>query len=94
MKKTTLYILGALALGLAAMPANGATRKTSAQDEVILHAWSWSLDTIAANMKQIKEAGYDYVQTSPVQTCYVGDGGGMALMSQPGDSVMGKWYYY
>ncbi len=34
------------------------------------------------------------VQTSPVQTCYVGEGGGMALMSQPGDSVRGKWYYY
>ena len=45
-------------------------------------------------MKQIKEAGYDMVQTSPVQTCYVGENGGMALMSQPGDSVSGKWYYY
>ncbi len=74
--------------------AQGLQRKTSAQDEVILHAWSWALDTIADNMKQIKEAGYDMVQTSPVQTCYVGEGGGMALMSQPGDSVRGKWYYY
>ncbi len=74
--------------------AQGLQRKTSAQDEVILHAWSWALDTIADNMKQIKEAGYDMVQTSPVQTCYVGENGGMALMSQPGDSVSGKWYYY
>lgn len=64
------------------------------ENEVILHAWSWSLDTIAANMKNIAAAGYDYVQTSPVQTCYVGDGGGMALFSEPGDSVQGKWYYY
>ena len=45
-------------------------------------------------MKLIKDAGFDFVQTSPVQSCYVGDGGGMALMSRPGDKVMGKWYYY
>ncbi len=65
-----------------------------ADDEVILHAWTWSFDTIANSMAEIAAAGYDYVQTSPAQACYVGDGGGMALFSQPGDSVMGKWYYY
>lgn len=64
------------------------------EDKVILHAWSWSFDTIAANMKQIAKAGYDYVQTSPAQACYIGDNGGMALFSEEGDSVMGKWYYY
>lgn len=64
------------------------------RDEVILHAWTWSFDTIAANMRQIAEAGYDYVQTSPAQACYVGDNGGMALFSEEGDSVMGKWYFY
>ncbi|MCM1067028.1 MAG: alpha-amylase family protein [Muribaculaceae bacterium] len=63
-------------------------------DEVILHAWSWSLDTIANNMKTIADAGYNYVQTSPVQACFIGEGGGHALYSQPGDSVRGKWYYY
>lgn len=68
--------------------------ETVPQDELILHAWSWSFDTIAANMRQIAEAGYDYVQTSPAQACFVGDDGGMALYSEEGDSVMGKWYYY
>lgn len=63
-------------------------------DDVILHAWSWSFDTIAANMKDIANAGYAYVQTSPANTCYVGENGGLALFSQPGDSVTGKWYYY
>ncbi len=63
-------------------------------DDVILHAWSWSFDTIAANMKDIAAAGYDYVQTSPANTCFVGENGGMALFSQEGDSIRGKWYYY
>ncbi|MDE5954580.1 MAG: alpha-amylase, partial [Duncaniella sp.] len=49
---------------------------------------------IAANMKDIAEAGYAYVQTSPANTCYVGENGGLALFSQPGDTVSGKWYYY
>lgn len=82
------------AMALAAVAGTAAAKKTSEQDKVILHAWTWSLDTIAANMQRIADAGYDYVQTSPVQACYVGDGGGMALFSQPGDSVQGKWYYY
>lgn len=64
------------------------------EDDVILHAWTWSFDTIAANMKAIADAGYAYVQTSPAQACYVGEDGGMALFSQESDSVRGKWYYY
>ncbi|WP_289857673.1 alpha-amylase family glycosyl hydrolase [uncultured Muribaculum sp.] len=63
-------------------------------DDAILHAWSWSFDTIAANMKNIADAGFAYVQTSPVNTCFVGEDGGMALFSEDGDSVKGKWYYY
>ena len=93
--KITHLALPAL-LGLTVLPAAPQTAAPAAptEDEVILHAWTWSLDTIAANLKDIAEAGYTYVQTSPVQTCYVGEGGGMALYSQPGDSVSGKWYYY
>lgn len=79
---------------MGAMLSFAAVSKTSAPDKVILHAWSWSFNTIADNMKKIADAGYDYVQTSPAQTSYVGDNGGMALFSEPGDSVQGKWYYY
>lgn len=89
MKKTLM--IGLLAGSLAA-PTVAAQAPT--EDEVILHAWSWNLNTIAENMKDIADAGYTYVQTSPVQTCYIGDGGGLALFSEPGDSVQGKWYYY
>ena len=73
---------------------NNADGNQANHDEVILHAWSWSFDTIAANMHLIADAGYDYVQTSPAQACYIGDNGGPALFSEEGDSVMGKWYYY
>lgn len=81
---------------LAVSSCGSSSNQTAAQteDDVILHAWSWSFDTIAANMKDIAEAGYAYVQTSPANTCFVGENGGMALFSQEGDSVQGKWYYY
>ena len=90
-KLPILLLLGAATFTPAAINAG---RPAHNKGEVILHAWSWSLDTIAANMKRIADAGYDYVQTSPVQRCFVGENGGMALYSQPGDSVKGKWYYY
>ena len=80
-------------IGLAmAIPA--AAQTAPSENEVILHAWTWNLNTIAENMADIAAAGYKYVQTSPVQTCFVGDNGGPALFSEEGDSVMGKWYYY
>ncbi len=96
MKKTSkIFALSALAV-LVAQPVSFARTKATkpADDEVILHAWTWSFDNIAKSMAEIAAAGYDYVQTSPAQACFVGDGGGMALYSEPGDSVMGKWYYY
>lgn len=41
--------------------------KEDVQDGVILHAWDWSFDNIRSQMKNIAEAGYSAVQTSPVQ---------------------------
>ena len=71
-----------------------AETQKSLNDKTILHAWSWSFNTIAENMKKIAEAGYDYVQTSPANACFIGEDGGKALYSNPGDIVKGKWYYY
>ena len=94
MNKLTFYIAAA-ALMCSCAPKKTATEASVPNDdELILHAWSWSLNTIADNMKLISDAGYDYVQTSPVQACFVGEEGGKALFSEPGDSVKGKWYYY
>ena len=95
MKNYFLYPAMGLAV-IASMTACG--HKTAIEvptnDSTILHAWSWSFDTIAANMKTIADAGFDFVQTSPANTCFVGEDGGMALFSEEGDSVKGKWYYY
>ena len=34
--------------------------------ETILHVWSWNFPTITENMKQIADAGFTMIQTSPV----------------------------
>lgn len=94
MKKLSFLSIAGIMIISSCNPSKETSSTTETNDDVILHAWSWSFDTIAANMKEIAEAGYDYVQTSPANTCYVGENGGMALFSQPGDSVTGKWYYY
>ena len=83
-----------LALSLSSCSSNEDQNLAETSDNVILHAWSWSFNTIADNMADIANAGYTFVQTSPANTCYVGENGGMALFSQEGDSVSGKWYYY
>lgn len=92
MNKTVLMAGAASLVAISAMAAKH--NPTVPADEVILHAWSWSFPTIAENMKDIADAGYHYVQTSPANTCFVGEEGGLALFSEPGDSVGGKWYYH
>lgn len=57
------------------------------KDGAILHAWSWSFNTIKNNMKLIAQSGYTSVQTSPINEIKVGDNGGMQLYGN------GKWYY-
>lgn len=39
------------------------------KDGAILHCWCWSFNTIKENMKDIAEAGFSTVQTSPANTC-------------------------
>lgn len=58
------------------------------KDGAILHAWSWSFNTIKENLPKIAEAGFTSVQTSPVNECLEGEGGGMQLFGN------GKWYYH
>ena len=63
-------------------------------DGAILHTWCWSFKTIKENMKEIADAGFSTIQTSPINQCKVGEDGGMQLQDK-GDSInKGKWYYH
>lgn len=66
--------------------------RAQSNNDVILHAWCWSFNTIRENMKDIAAAGYNYVQTSPAQHCVTevsrDKGGGPNLFGH------GKWYYH
>lgn len=66
-------------------------QKVASNDEVILHAWCWSFNTIRENLPDIAQAGYTIVQTSPAQHCITGtadDKGGEQLFGN------GRWYYH
>ena len=54
----------------------------------ILQVFSWDFNTIKECMPDIAAAGFSAVQTSPINECLEGEGGGMELY---GD---GKWYYH
>lgn len=86
-------LLSLIASTAVLLPAKAATDTAApTNDDVILHAWCWSFNTIRENMKDIAAAGYRYVQTSPVQKCVTetkGDkGGGNQLYGH------GRWYYH
>lgn len=89
--------LCALALAsLAAMPALAKDRTVhnpkTTNDDTILHAWSWNFPAIADAMKQIADAGFTIVQTSPVQNCYSPEGSGKKIFDE--NVTEGNWYYY
>ncbi len=58
--------------------------------ETILHVWSWNFPTIAENMKQISDAGFTMIQTSPVNACFSPEGGNIRIL----DEKEGNWYHY
>ena len=58
--------------------------------ETILHVWSWNFPTIAENMKQISDAGFTMLQTSPVNACFSPEGGNVKIL----DEKEGNWYHY
>ncbi len=89
--KYFIYSLITLAVAaLATFVSNAAETKKCkiTNDDTILHAWCWSFNTIKVNMKDIANAGFSYVQTSPANKCFVGESGGMQIYGN------GKWYYH
>lgn len=51
------------------------TARESVGQGTILHCWCWSFKTIEDNLPAIKDAGFAAVQTSPANTCLVGEDG-------------------
>ena len=60
-------------------------------DGSILHCWCWSFNTIKDNMSKIAEAGFTALQTSPINTCFIGEYGELNYWSE---DLTGRWYYH
>lgn len=86
-------MLGLLTVGPMTAKDRVTVNPKATNEDVILHAWSWSFPTIAQNMRDIAEAGYTMVQTSPAQHCLTPPEGNTRLFSQPGEKG-GNWYHY
>lgn len=57
---------------------------SSVKNGPILHAWNWSFNTLTQNMKEIRDAGYAAIQTSPINQVKEGN---------QGDKSMRNWYW-
>lgn len=83
-------------MGLSCLQTSAKDRMTVNPDavnkETILHVWSWSFPEIASNMKNIADAGFTMVQTSPVQNCFAPEGSGKKIFDE--NVTEGNWYYY
>lgn len=62
-------------------------------DGTILHAFCWSCNTIRENMKNIYEAGYTAIQTSPINACN-GSNTPMNLFGGNDDGSNGAWWWH
>ena len=63
-------------------------KASSVDTGAILQCFSWDFNTIKESMADISAAGFTALQTSPINECLEGEGGGMELYGN------GKWYYH
>lgn len=93
MKKQLLLLV---ALAAIVMPGVSKDRITvnpkATNQDVILHAWSWNFPEISRSMREIADAGFTMVQTSPVQPHFAPEGS-LKKIFDP-DVTEGNWYYY
>lgn len=98
MSFSNLFFKGAMISGaLLCVSSAGAVDRTkhnpdATNTESILHVWSWSFPEIARNMKNIADAGFTMIQTSPVQNSYSPEGSGKKIFDE--NVTEGNWYYY
>lgn len=81
----------------AATTTNASTTQSSLQadkieDGVILHAWCWSFNEIKNHVKEIADAGYTSIQTSPAQACRMGKSWNDTSLTNTKDNP--TWYYH
>ncbi len=62
--------------------------RSAVANGAILQVFCWDFNTIKESLPDIKAAGFTAIQTSPINACLVGEGGGMELYGE------GKWYYH
>lgn len=62
------------------------------EDGVILHAWCWSFNEIKNHVKEIADAGYTSIQTSPAQACRKGESWNDTSLKNTKDNP--TWYYH
>ena len=90
------FLYGAVALSFLATPAIAKDRITvnpnAYNTETILHTWSWNFPEMARSMKEISDAGFTMIQTSPVQQSYSPPGSGKKIFDEK--VTEGNWYYY
>ena len=92
MKKFALSAIALSTLAMASAKDPLTHDPNITNDETILHVWSWNFPSIGENMKQIADAGFTMIQTSPVQQSYAPEGSGKLIFD---DNVTeGNWYYY
>ena len=92
-KKLMLTAIAATAVALAPQAKDRMTHNPDATNtETILHVWSWNFPAMAKSMKQIADAGFTMIQTSPVQECYNPKGGSKKIFDE--NVTEGNWYYY
>lgn len=98
-KKITATIMATLMVASTASAFSGCSENTqtasvdyknaeNVKDGAILQAFSWDFNTIKESMADIAAAGFTSIQTSPINECLEGEGGGMELYGN------GKWYYH
>ena len=63
-------------------------------DGTILHAFCWSFDTIKANMKNIHDAGYTAIQTSPINTCNNSHPNLKLMGNDSANGTDGAWWWH
>lgn len=102
LKKITSIALSVIMISCAALTLSSCSDNKTAsagtnynltekiKDGAILHCFCWDFKTIENSLDDIAAAGYSTIQTSPINECLEGEGGGMSLYSEG----QGKWYYH